>query len=172
MDILHYSIGFEPTHFAISRAMWANLPQRVAYPIFGPRGNRQGWCLRSYLAGVTPKSLTYLDEGASKLSHYRRHDNRTAWLVEDIPSAVRASLFVNTVALLGTSIVDADLPELREHYDNVVICLDNDAIRQAIRLRTKIELMFRSVEIVVPLCDLKDMTEPQLEDFLLWPNED
>ena len=165
MEMLNREVGFTEQHFNIARPHWSNASGRVAFPILSPQGQRQGWVLRSY-DGVEPKALSFLDKGATRLSHYRRFDSSTTMLVEDIPSAVRGSLYMNTVSLLGTSVKADDLLELVRQYEHIVICLDNDAIRQAVALRNKIDLMFERVDLIVPRCDLKDMTEPELKEFL------
>jgi hypothetical protein len=163
---LNAEVGFREVHHNIARVMWANVEQRVAYPILSPTGRRRGWVLRSYEQGVRPKALTFMDTGAAKTSHYRRHGSAKTYLVEDIPSAVRGSLYANTVSLQGTSITDDAVMELQEFYDDIVICLDNDATVQAIKLQRDLDLFFRKVDIVVPDKDLKDMSEEELEEFM------
>lgn len=164
--LLATEAGFNRTHLGISRPMYAALSGRVAFPLLSPTGNRQGWCLRSY-EGLEPKALTYLDKGSSKLSHYNVHDSRAAILVEDIPSAVRAAPYINSVALLGTSLCEDDRNELGEHYDRLIIALDADASAQAIRLQRQLRLAVKECDVLILGMDIKDMEEGEVAQLLV-----
>lgn len=165
LEFLNQEVGFSEQHINVARPMYVQEQDRFAFPILNPVGQRQGWVLRAY-DGRAPKALSFLDEGATRLSHYRCNDSSRALLVEDIPSAVRGSSYLNTVAILGTSIKSSDQLELQMRYDELIICLDADAVRQAVDLHRQLDLLFKRVTIVVPPCDLKDMTEAQLMEFL------
>ena len=158
--------GFDSDHFVTARASWAVQEQRVAFPILSPMGERRGWVLRSYL-GAKPKALTYLDRADSiRMSHYPRKRGCVV-VVEDIPSAVRASRYMSAVALLGTSCNLECAEELAQHYDHVVWALDADAVNQGRRLRREHSLVVRTSSVLLLSKDLKDMSEGELEGTLM-----
>lgn len=166
LSLLNDEVGFTPQHVTISRPCYSYPMKRVAFPLLSPSGSRQGYCLRSY-TGAEPKALTYLNDNSSKLSYYHRFpDSTSALLVEDIPSAVRAAIYMNSVALLGTSIPEYELHELAEQYSTVIIALDKDATADAIRLQRSMSLLFREVNVLMLPCDIKDLTEEEVCDLL------
>jgi len=123
--------------------------------------------LRSYI-GHTPKALTYMDSSDTpKTSYYRTHrDSTRVVVVEDIPSAVRASRYVNAVALLGTSCSVEAAWEMAQVFSHVVWALDKDAVRQAYNLQRTHAIMFTKSDVLRLERDLKDETEERLEAIL------
>ena len=166
IEMLSNEVGFIPVHIAIARPCWANMVRRVAFPLLNYLGQRQGWCLRSY-EQAEPKALTFVDAESTKLSYYTSDVNlRTAILVEDIPSAVRAAPYINSVALLGTSIASDERHELSEHFDHIIIALDADATANAIRLQGQLACLFKQVDVLMLPCDIKDMKESEICQLL------
>ena len=140
---------------------------RVAMSVRSPSDQHRGWLLRSLGSTARTKALTYINEGEEALSWYKTQPNRGTILVEDIPSAIRASLYVNSVALLGTGI---GLPRALEIAQAgpppIVVALDQDAIHLSFKWARKYSLLWGDV-VVLPLKhDLKDMTEEDLACLL------
>jgi hypothetical protein len=166
LAMLKRNIGFLPLHITIARPQYAHGLGRIGFPVLAPNGTRQGWCLRSY-TGMTPKALTFMDNGSTKLSYYKRHKGSdVAILVEDIPSAVRAAVYINSVALLGTSIAEDERLELAETFSRVVIALDADATATAIRLQRELSGLFKEVDVLVLPTDIKDLDEADVKELL------
>jgi hypothetical protein len=147
--------------------MYAPREHRVAYPIFDPMGKRRGWLLRAY-DDRELKALSYperVDE--PHLSYYRTHvGDAHAIVVEDIPSAVRASRYTNAIALLGTGVRLDDALEIAAHFRKVTWALDADATRLSLKWHLKYGGFFEQSELMVLEKDLKDMTEPELKALL------
>jgi hypothetical protein len=129
--------------------------------IRSPENQHRGWVLRSLNPGGT-KALTY-GEGPS---WYLNHDEKPIWLVEDIPSAVRAAKYVNAVALLGTRISDDAAMELSSHSSGVVIALDQDATKVSFKLYNQYRGLWKRTRIQPLKKDLKNMTEAELKELL------
>jgi len=116
------------------------------------------------------KALTYLDKGEVPLSWYRNREFPVGIgtiLVEDIPSAVRASRHLNAVALMGTGAgidraVEIDLIAPRPIY----IALDQDATAEAFAIADRWGLLWGQVTVLPLKHDLKDLQESDLEAFL------
>lgn len=155
-------IGFTDRHLDIGRPMYAPEEHRIAFPIFSPLGRRRGWSLRSY-NHAEPKALTRMDVAEPHMSWYRQSpEDGTIMVVEDPPSAIRAAIYRNSVALLGTGCGPDYAQELAAHARHVVWALDADATTESLRLHRKYGLMFESSRVLVLEKDLKDMDEEQL----------
>ena len=78
-----------------------------------PKDTHRGWVLRALdtLSG-RPKVLNFMEPEQEGLSWYKTTPSAGTILVEDIPSAVRASKYVNAVALLGTGIGSSRAEEI------------------------------------------------------------
>lgn len=166
---LHERIGWTEQHISMARPRWAPEEQRYAFPVFGPMGTRRGYVLRSYATniGSAPKALTRMDVEEPHLSWYRfASDTPVTIIVEDIPSAVRAAMYVNAVSLCGTGAGPDYVNEISAHAQNVVWALDADATRLAVKLHRYNSLLFRDSRVLPLEKDLKDMSEEELAEVL------
>jgi hypothetical protein len=144
---------------------------RIAMSIRSPKDTHRGWVLRND-GSQMPKALTYLDEGELALSWYLLPGilDRLATgtiLVEDIPSAIRASRYVNACALIGTACGEDKALEIREHKRGTVwIALDDDATDQALKLQKMYSLLWDEPRVLPLKQDLKDMNEADLCEIM------
>lgn len=140
---------------------------RVAMSIRSPKFMHRGWCLRDMRGVARAKALTYIDPGEEAISWYKTSPSAPTVLVEDIPSAVRASTYMNAASLLGTGIGQDKAIEIATYSTRpVILALDNDATDLSFKWARKYGLLWDDV-IVLPLKkDLKDMTEQQLKELL------
>lgn len=157
-------VGFDDEHIHRSKARIAD-DGRVAYPVLGPQGRRRGLVLRSY-TGQKPKALTYMDVADEpKCSWYpwdRWERGAVVWVVEDIPSAIRASRYVDAIALCGSGASQDAIDEISAHYECVVWALDADATVTALEQQRRWGLYFSNSRVQVLEQDLKDMNEEDL----------
>lgn len=116
--------------------------------------------LRS-LDGAKPKVISHTEKGA--MAWYINHTTPGIIIVEDQLSAVRASRYLSSVALLGTNLSEERVAEIRRTGNSpVYLALDNDAISSAVKYVVK----YRSVlplQLVRLDKDIKDMSEEELE---------
>lgn len=88
-------------------------------------------------------------------------------IVEDVFSAIRVHRIENCVALLGTNMNMLKAMELQENFEEVVLALDPDAYKMAIKIIANYGLYFNRFSIKQLVCDPKDMSEDELErEFL------
>lgn len=166
-DYLAQKIGWQGWHLEEGRPMLAHDENRVAFPIFSPMGVRRGWVLRSYEPFDKYKALTRMDVEEPHLSYYRPNNTPHVVVVEDIPSAVRASRYADAVALCGGGLSLDYAGEIAEHYESVVWALDADATQTAIRLHMQYGILFKGRSHVLVLeRDLKDESEERLKEML------
>ena len=156
------SIGLDEELLALGRVRFSPEQHRVAYPILGPLGHRRGWVFRSYSPGERTKALTHMEKEEPRLAWCRRENNDSCVVVEDIPSALRASRYADAVALCGTGCNDEAAEGIAAHYDHVVWALDADATSEAIRLCRQHSLRFSTSRVLMIDKDLKDMEEEEL----------
>jgi len=165
-DYMRDALGWDAQHHEVGRAMYAVADDRVAYPIYSPLGIRRGWVLRSYDPSCQTKALTRMDMDEPHLSWYRTQNNNSCVVVEDIPSAVRASRYTDAVALCGTGCGPDYAMEIAAYYKNVVWALDADATGEAIKLMRKYATLFESSSVMVLERDFKNEEETALWKLL------
>lgn len=167
---LKEKVGFQDWHLSKSGVRFAPVEDRYAYPIFAPNGVRRGWVLRAY-DGDNPryKSLTRMDKEEPHLSWYGPFDGKISCVVvvEDIPSAVRASLYLGpVVAMCGGGIGPDYVRELREHASRVVWAFDPGAFETGLEHHRRYGLSFESSRVMNLQKDLKNMDEDELSSTL------
>lgn len=166
--LLRDKIGFDDDHILVSRARLGE-NERVAFAILSPLGVRRGLVLRRY-KGYGVKALTYMDFDEPHTSWYVRdrwERADTVYLVEDIPSAVRAARYVDAIALLGTGVSLRALNEIAAHYRKVVWALDADATSTAVNQARKYGIYFDSSRVKILERDFKNEEESCLKEILL-----
>ncbi len=132
---------------------------RIAMSVRSPKDLHRGWVLRALSSTVRTKALTYLEKGEG-LSWYKTQPHTGTVLVEDIPSAIRASRYVNAVALLGTGIGLTRAAEIAEHAPRpITVALDQDATALSFRWAHKYKLLWDTVKVLPLTKDIKNMTE-------------
>lgn len=166
VEYLGKEIGWYDQHFKIAKPYYSPEEHRVAFPIYSPMGIRRGYVLRSY-SGDSPKTLTRMDCAEPHCSYYRTHGaSGHVIVVEDIPSAVRAAVYTNALALNGTSVGPDYVAEIAAHFKSVTFALDADATAQALKVQKKTKLMFEDSRVLVLEQDIKNMKEEELCDLL------
>lgn len=99
------------------------------------------------------------------MAWYPNRKSRKLVIVEDQLSAIRASEYMNAVALLGTNLNEEQAYEIqRQKFQESYIALDADAIKQ----QTALVIRHRGILRLTPLMlkkDLKDHTPQELEEF-------
>ncbi len=168
-QILCDRTGITPVQAARARIRYAVAERRYAFPVLSPAGRRRGLVLRSYSGGF-PKALTVKETTEPMLAWAAVSDavprDGPTFVVEDLPSAVRASEYVHAVALLGTSCSQEYALEIAAFGGDVVWALDADATAKAIKLYREHMNLFERSRVVTLERDLKDMDEAALADLL------
>jgi hypothetical protein len=148
--------------------MYAPQRDRFAYPVYNPVGRREGWILRSYDPAVAPKADTKPDSDDSVMASFYFTDAPNVTdlvvMVEDIPSAVRVSRYLNSVAILSTGTSPEVIGHIKSRFRRLVVALDKDAYANSVTMARKLSLMFHKA-VPWPIDkDFKDMESQQLEE--------
>lgn len=135
---------------------------RVVIPIQSRDLARRGYVLRAINSTEQRKAINVLDGSDSGLCWFTHPGSSAVLLVEDAYSAIRASRYINSCALLGTNLSSDGIEELLSSgLSKFYLGLDKDAFNKTIdtvyRYKSRIDLKG------VPLSkDIKDMTEEEL----------
>jgi hypothetical protein len=167
---LEARVGFKEQHLLASAVRYAAEEARYAFPIFAPTGARRGWVLRAYGdIGVQRKALTRLDREEPHLSWYSGSEfSNRVLIVEDIPSAVRASLHFPgwVVSICGGGVGPDYIREITAYGRRIVWAFDGDATASALRHHRTYGVCFESSTILPLTEDLKDLSELELKEVL------
>jgi len=144
---------------------------RVAMSVRSPRYVHRGWVLRDIKGTAKSKALTYVDQGQVPISWYTKltSPNVGTIIVEDIPSAVRASKWITRAcALLGTGCGPDRAEEIaRVAQRPIMVALDQDATTHAFDMVERYSLLWGDGTKVLALKkDLKNMNDDDLQDFI------
>lgn len=157
--------GITRQHIAKYGIGWDEATGRLAIPVRDLAEERTGVVLRA-LDNQQPKSLSHKEKGT--LSWFINHTATLPGiiLVEDQFSAIRASDYLTSVALLGTHLSDENVDEIRgSRLSPVYLALDADAWEQSIRLalRHRARLPLQLVRLTK---DIKDHDEEELASLM------
>lgn len=143
---------------------------RIYMPIFDKRGEEFGADTKALGERTgAPKTITYFTREECKLHFPRgRHQGEgPIVVVEDILSSVKVSRYVKSVALLGTTINNEKIVELRKVTKDVILMLDGDACAIALKYKKKYSFYFRNfLVILLSKEDPKDIKEQELEALI------
>ena len=165
---------FELSRDAMEKADWRYCEQRQCYvfPVKSRHGYTRGMVARYYHKRFykdkeLPKAVAYKEVDGPWLSWYTRDiKTKCLVLVEDQVSALKASEYVDCVALLGTNIDEREAMEIAQHKaEHVIVALDADAINSAHKLKRQFGLLWQSVSVMELQRDLKDEKHERLAEM-------
>lgn len=136
---------------------------RLVIPVADENMNIYGYTARKLDDQHGPKTLSFFEN--KRGSWYFNPTSMDVIIVEDQLSAIRASKYLNAVALLGTDIPDALLTILRDRAGKILLALDKDAYRKSLKTAMLCASRIKLTPVKVPK-DLKDMNEYELIEFL------
>lgn len=145
--------------------LWNPKRSTVVFPVRDVRGYTVGYVDRDFLGARDLKAITYWFNDVPKL-HIVPHASglgNTCIIVEDIPSAIKASKYMTAVALLGSHINVDQAAHLSQLFNTAIIALDNDAFLKAIKLRKKYSLYFQELLLFHLTKDIKNMKYKELD---------
>ena len=155
--------GITDEHIARYELGWDDDSQRLAIPVQDFRGERLGVVLRS-ISGQQPKSKTHTEKDA--ISWFVNHTAPGVIIVEDQFSAIRASDFLTSVALLGTHLNEERVSQIRaSKFNPVYLALDADAWSTAVKWALKYRTELRP-QLIKLTKDIKDMSDEELTCLL------
>lgn len=171
----HLLAEYGVTRDEINWAEWKYSPvgNRLVIPVLSPYGANRGFTCRALVNGTVPKTLTFREVDDVWLGWYNRaHHNaadqkgpiNTVVVVEDPISALKASRFYPSVALLGSYIDEKMVGEIISQGTNIVLCLDADATQKAYDYAEKFAVYgnFRTVPLSK---DVKNMNDEELKEW-------
>jgi hypothetical protein len=141
---------------------------RVAMSVRSPKYLHRGWVLRDIYDRSSVKALTYMDEDEVSLSWYKTNKERPTVIVEDIPSAVRASAHWNAIALMGTGVGLTKAQEIAQYAVRpIIVALDQDATSKSFSIVHRYNSIWDNPQVMMLQQDMKDMEEDMLKTLLV-----
>lgn len=180
VKFLATKFGIPEADFRLAGCGWTgdadgNYSRRVSFPIFGPDSRKRGEMFRSYQGGK-PKSIIQLHGENDIAAAWYKWKRRSKYLilVEDQVSAIKVAPIYHSLALLGTNLSEAKVLEImyNNEYDNVYLCLDNDATHDAIRQQLKWGGRLKGLQVRGLEKDIKDMSKEEFNEFMRRFEED
>lgn len=154
------------THAARFGLGWTNdteQGERLVIPIKDYYGEVTGSVLRAF-NGALPKAKTHTEQGA--IAWFTNPATTSCIIVEDCLSAIRASDYLTSVALLGTNFNDNMAQEIADAgLSPVYMALDADAYNKAVKyvMKHRSSLNMRLLRLAK---DIKDMTTDELSSLM------
>lgn len=142
---------------------WAEELERVVLPVRDWQGELLGVVLRSE-SGAVPKAKSHTEEDA--VACYVNHRSSDCIIVEDIYSALRASEYMNAVALLGTNLNESRVRNIKQQqFRNVYLALDADVYDRVISYVQQYRSLLRMIPVKLER-DLKNLSAGELKEFM------
>lgn len=142
---------------------WAAREERVVLPVKDWQGELLGAVLRSE-SGALPKAKSHTEEDA--VACYVNYSSSDCIIVEDCYSALRASEYMNAVALLGTNLNDSRVRNIKQQqFRSVYLALDADVYDKVIRYAQQYRSLLRMIPVKLEQ-DLKNMNVEELKEFM------
>lgn len=162
-DYLLSRYGITTNHIRKYELGWDNDTNRLCLPVKDAQGERLGCVLRA-LDSRKPKTLTHTEQGA--ISWHVNHTTDGVIIVEDQLSAIRASDYLTSVALLGTNLNDQRVEEIKKaNLGPVYLALDADAWEIAVRYAIKYRSTLKP-QLLRLAKDIKDHSKEELDELL------
>lgn len=142
---------------------WAEQEERVVLPVKDWQGELLGSVLRSE-SGATPKAKSHTEEDA--VACYVNYSSPDCIIVEDIYSALRASEYMNAVALLGTNLNASRVNNIKQQqFSRVYLALDADVFDKVIGYVATYRSMLRMQPVKLEK-DIKNLSPQELKEFI------
>jgi hypothetical protein len=148
--------------------VWSPYWEQLLIPLYGEDGN---------ICCIQAKNFN--PERARKAKYYNTGDknesrtvfcikpSNTCCLTEDVLSAIRVGRQVVGIPLLGTSIGNNRLAELKKQYGRLIVWLDADKWRESRAIADAAKQLGFSTKVVYTERDPKSYTDEQIKEFLL-----
>jgi hypothetical protein len=156
---------------------WSDAKQSLVFPVFGPNGNLL-FCQSRYF-GKNENHPKYLTSGSSEtvfdiMDSKGRCDlfnvyiggNNFLVLCEDFISAIRIARNFISMPLYGSEIATYRLRILSNYFTNLVIWLDRDKLKSAIKTRYRALSYFDNVSVIVQDLDPKEYSDEQIKEIV------
>lgn len=115
-------------------------------------------------SGAMPKAKSHTEEDA--VACYVNYSSSDCIIVEDIYSALRASEYMNAVALLGTNLNESRVYNIKQQgFKNVYLALDADVFDAVIRYVQQWRSVLRMKPVKLER-DIKNLSPEELQEFM------
>lgn len=139
---------------------------RLVLPVIDHAGYPYGYVARKLDNQNGAKTFTFASDTEGAWYMNRSSGTRLV-IVEDQLSALKASQFVNAVALLGTNISEATLTAIKAgRYTDIYLALDADAFPKSIKLAVELRPHLK-LNVIRLRKDLKNMAKVDIHSLFM-----
>lgn len=139
----------------------------LIFPFFDAEKNLIAWQGRYFGSNKDyPKYVTYGVK--DMLSMFPcKEGSKTVSVVEDTISAIKVSRFVDTMALLGSHLSLKTANRLSRLYPHLIIWLDSDKYKEALKMSEQYAPLFESVKVVYTDKDPKEYNSEEIHKTIM-----
>lgn len=141
---------------------WSQNRRMLIFPVYDKEGTLIFWQGRNFEAG--PKYLTF-GEKSDILHLVGNPKSGTLVVTEDMVSAIKVGRTYQAASLWGAEMSLQLIQKAASHFDDLVIWLDNDKLRQAVRIALRAS-QYIPTSVVDSALDPKDYTTETICQFV------
>ena len=159
-----FQYGFTHATLTKHNVLWSESKQLLIFPYF-IKGELMGWQGRSFSKDKKGKWHTN-GKPESYIYTLGRSTTSTIVLVESIISAIKVSRYECCSPLFGSYISNSRFIRLAKFYDNVVIWMDPDKQREAVKFAQQARLFGLHCRVILSKNKPKDHTPEEIQEYL------
>ena len=157
--------GVTEREILVNHIQWSALNERLLFPIFDLYGNLVIYQGRFF--GTNPDAPRYSTRGkVDNCLHYVGVPSDGVILVEDMVSAIKVGRQACAMPLFGSMISIERLIALSSRFKRLVVWLDRDKAKYALKARLRASSYFDEVSTIITDKDPKDYSDAQIRGFL------
>jgi hypothetical protein len=148
------------------------VPRVLIFPVYDPFGNLLMWQARCFpTPGDTTKYPKYITKGFKQDVHHIMSPSDPSpveelVIVEDFISALKVSKLATAMPLWGSSINAKQISQLCNRFKFLIIWLDKDKIKDAIKAQKRASQFFDEAVVIYTEKDPKDYAHQEILDIL------
>jgi len=162
-EIYDNRIGWSQTGWFLTKKEQQIAPLLIL-PVFGD-SQLLMWQGRNF-GTVGPKYLTFGNKAVYDVVRGSRGISDSICITEDKVSAIKVGRYVDSMPAYGSFLNMEQLIHLSKGYDNLLIWLDHDKLKESHRLAKRAGFMFKNVRVIDSHYDPKDYMDDEIKEYL------
>jgi hypothetical protein len=154
-----------PEELFNNNILWSESRQMLIMPYYAD-GNLLCWQGRFVPTRKPYKTHTEGKPEEHLLLHYSGSPDSAVCVVEDTISGIKVSRVMTSCVLWGSNLSNQKAQLLSKYFDHLVLWLDGDKTREAMKFYTRYGWMFKSARVISTDRDPKEHTTKEILDLL------
>lgn len=161
--------GISQVEREVNRIGYSEELKFLIFPLFTESGELEAWQARDF--SNTSKSRYFTRGDVSNVLHILGHGNVLV-LTEDILSAIKVARITASMPIFGSHIQNKSIVRLSRYFKSLLIWLDHDKAKEAIKASNRAKLFFDVAEVVVTEKDPKEYTTGEIKRIINYDRFD